>query len=101
MDRDTAGVSDWRFDTREGILSACDSITQRLEVVNHPPMGYYGQTALQATSMRGHDLVAQALIEAGADVNAPGGNNIYRNAFELACGTGWYRSGCRDCGRSG
>lgn len=43
--------------------------------------------------MRGHHLVAQALIEAGADVNAPGGNNIYRNAFELACGTGWCRAG--------
>lgn len=73
------------------ILSACDSVAQKLEVVNHPPMGYYGQTALQAASMRGHHLVAQALIEAGADVHAPGGNNVYRNAFELACGTGLYR----------
>ncbi|KAJ0108674.1 hypothetical protein J7T55_015108 [Diaporthe amygdali] len=70
------------------ILSACDSIARTLEVVNHPPMGYYGQTALQAASMRGHHLVAQALLGAGADVNAPGGNNIYRNALELACGTG-------------
>lgn len=75
------------------ILSACDSVAHRLEVVNHPPVGYYGQTALQAASMRGHHLVARALIEAGADVHAPGGNNVYRNAFELACGTGWYRAG--------
>lgn len=43
--------------------------------------------------MRGHYPVAQVLIEAGADVNAPGGNNIYRNAFEFACGTGWWRAG--------
>lgn len=72
----------------EEILSACIDSAQRLEVVNHPPVGYYGQTALQAASMRGHYHVAQALIDAGADINAPGGNNIYRNAFELACGTG-------------
>lgn len=76
------------------ILSACDSVAQRQEIVNHPLMGYYGQTALQAASMRGHHLVAQALIKAGADINAPGGNNIYRNAFELACGTGWCRARC-------
>lgn len=75
------------------ILSACDSVSQRLEVVNHPPVGYYGQTALQAAAMNCHYLVAQTLVEAGADVNAPGGNNIYRNAFEFACGTGWCRPG--------
>lgn len=28
------------------------------------------------------------LLAAGADIGAPGGNNIYMNAFEYACGTG-------------
>jgi ankyrin repeat protein len=73
------------------ILAASDGASQRLDVVNYPPVGYYGQTALQAAAMRGHYLIVKALIEAGADVKAPGGNNIHRNALELACSTG----GCR------
>jgi ankyrin repeat protein len=56
--------------------------------VNQPAIGYYGQTALQAACTRGHEAVVQSLVDAGANINAPGGNNIYRNAFELACGTG-------------
>ncbi|KAJ5132306.1 ankyrin repeat-containing protein [Penicillium atrosanguineum] len=45
-----------------------------------PPKGYYGQTALQAASYNGHLTVAKILLAAGADVNAPGGNNGGRTA---------------------
>ena len=72
------------------LLSQCENNSSRLEIVNEPAIGYYGQTALQAACIRGHETVARSLLEAGANVNAPGGNNIYRNAFELACGTGQF-----------
>lgn len=61
---------------------------ERLRVVNAPPEGWYSQTALQAACMREHEEVVRILLDAGADIGAPGGNNIYMNAFELACGTG-------------
>ncbi|KAH6648343.1 ankyrin repeat protein [Truncatella angustata] len=70
------------------LLSRHKDNRMKLEIVNEPAIGYYGQTALQAACMKGHETVARALLEAGANVNAPGGNNIYRTAFELACGTG-------------
>jgi ankyrin repeat protein len=70
------------------LLSRCRDSSSRLEIVNQPAIGYYGQTALQAACMRGHETVARSLLEAGAKLNAPGGNNMHRNAFELACGTG-------------
>ncbi|KAH8660214.1 hypothetical protein BX600DRAFT_55346 [Xylariales sp. PMI_506] len=70
------------------ILSGQKDDSLRLEIVNQPAVGYYGQTALQAACVHGHETIARILLEAGADLNAPGGNNIYRNAFELACGTG-------------
>jgi len=70
------------------LLSQCSDKTTKLELVNQPAIGYYGQTALQAACTREHEAVAKILLEAGANINAPGGNNIYRNAFELACGTG-------------
>lgn len=38
--------------------------------------------------MREHEEVVGVLLAAGADIGAPGGNNIYMNAFEYACGTG-------------
>lgn len=57
-------------------------------MVNEPPVGWYGQTALQAACMREHLDVVKMLLDAGADIAAPGGNNIYMNAFEVACGTG-------------
>lgn len=57
-------------------------------VVNAPPTGYYGKTALQASCLRGHEEVVQALLHAGADVHMAGGNNSHRNAFEIACGVG-------------
>lgn len=61
---------------------------QKAAVVNEPPVGWYGQTALQAACIMEHVDVARMLLEAGADIAAPGGNNIYMNAFEVACGTG-------------
>ena len=70
------------------LLSRCSNDSSRLELVNQPAIGYYGQTALQAACMRGHEVVARSLLEAGAELNAPGGNNMHRNAFELACGAG-------------
>lgn len=61
---------------------------RKAAVVNAPPVGWYGQTALQAACLLEHVEVVRVLLEAGADIAAPGGNNIYMNAFELACGTG-------------
>lgn len=60
--------------------------------MNAPPEGWYSQTALQAACMREHEDVVRVLLSAGADIGAPGGNNIYMNAFELACGTGMSRT---------
>lgn len=68
-----------------------DEPVQKATVVNEPPAGWYGQTALQAACLLEHVDVVQALLEAGADIAAPGGNNIYMNAFEVACGTGRVR----------
>lgn len=70
------------------ILSQCEDAAQRRDIVNARPVGWYGQTALQAACFHEHEEVVRALLEAGADISAPGGNNIYRNAFEYACGTG-------------
>lgn len=70
------------------ILSRCGDASERVATVNAPAIGYYGQTALQAACLREHETVVQILLTAGADISAAGGNNIYRNAFELACGTG-------------
>ncbi|KAK7958346.1 Ankyrin repeat domain-containing protein 17 [Apiospora saccharicola] len=56
--------------------------------VNAPPAGYYGNTALQAACLFGHEAVVRKLIAAGADVEAPGGNNGRRNALQQACRSG-------------
>jgi ankyrin repeat protein len=87
--------SDLQIAARDGdiervteILSRYEDDSQKLEIVNQPAIGYYGQTALQAACTYAHEAVVRALLEAGANINAPGGNNMYRNAFELACGTG-------------
>ncbi|KAH7141695.1 ankyrin repeat protein [Dactylonectria macrodidyma] len=56
--------------------------------VNNPPHGYYGQTAIQAACMHGHEQAVQMLVDAGADVHFCGGNNFQRNALQIACGHG-------------
>ncbi|KAK7711260.1 hypothetical protein SLS63_012693 [Diaporthe eres] len=56
--------------------------------VNEPPRGYYGQTAIQAACMHGHQQTVQILVDAGADFHVCGGNNFQRNAFQIACGQG-------------
>lgn len=55
---------------------------------NEPAKGYYGQTALQAASQKGHLAVVETLLAAGAEANAPGGNNGGRTAVVLASGAG-------------
>lgn len=70
------------------ILSRCGDAAHRREVVNAPAVGWYGQTALQAACFHEHEEIVQLLLAAGANISAPGGNNIYQNAFEYACGTG-------------
>lgn len=70
------------------ILSRYTDAAERARIVNAPPEGWYSQTALQAACMLEHEHVVKLLLDAGADIGAPGGNNIYRNAFEYACGTG-------------
>ncbi|KAJ4397884.1 hypothetical protein N0V93_002121 [Gnomoniopsis smithogilvyi] len=64
------------------ILSRTSDETERQRVVNAPPAGWYGQTALQAACMHEREDVIRILLAAGADIGAPGGNNIYMNAFE-------------------
>ncbi|KAL2875268.1 hypothetical protein SGCOL_009559 [Colletotrichum sp. CLE4] len=56
--------------------------------VNEPPHGYYGQTAVQAACMYGHEQAVQMLVDAGADIHFCGGNNFQRNALQIACGHG-------------
>lgn len=56
--------------------------------VNEPPRGYYGQTAIQAACMHGHQEAVQILVDAGADIHFCGGNNFQRNALQIACGQG-------------
>ncbi|KAI8269529.1 Ankyrin repeat domain-containing protein 17 [Colletotrichum sp. SAR11_239] len=58
------------------------------EAVNDPPRGYYGQTAIQAACMHGHEQAVQMLVDAGADIHFCGGNNFQRNALQIACGHG-------------
>ncbi|KAH8684984.1 ankyrin repeat protein [Ilyonectria robusta] len=56
--------------------------------VNEPPCGYYGQTAIQAACMHGHEQAVQMLVDAGADIHFCNGNNFKRNALQIACGHG-------------
>lgn len=56
--------------------------------VNEPPCGYYGQTAIQAACMHGHEQAVQMLVDAGADIHFCNGNNFQRNALQIACGHG-------------
>ncbi|KAM0257093.1 hypothetical protein ACHAQJ_004557 [Trichoderma viride] len=65
------------------ILASSDPST-----VNNPPRGYYGQTALQAACMQGHEEIVNCLLGAGADVHFCGGNNFQRTGLQLACGQG-------------
>ena len=65
------------------ILSAHRGKEENAAIVNAPPAGYYGQTALQAACMCGHEAVVQVLLAAGADIHAAGGNNTYRRLCRL------------------
>ncbi|KAK4239958.1 ankyrin repeat-containing domain protein [Achaetomium macrosporum] len=53
-----------------------------------PATGYYGRTPLQAASLAGHLPLVRALLAAGGDVNAPGGNNGGLTALALAARAG-------------
>lgn len=57
-------------------------------IVNEAPRGYYGQTALQAACIQGHEDVVKLLLDTGADVHFCGGNNMQRTALQFACGQG-------------
>lgn len=40
---------------------------------NEPPKGWYGKSALQAAAVAGHLPIIRLLLDAGAEVDAPGG----------------------------
>ncbi|UKZ97145.1 uncharacterized protein TrAFT101_011912 [Trichoderma asperellum] len=75
---------------RSGDLQAVRDIlvSSGPSAVNDPPRGYYGQTALQAACMQGHEDVVKHLLDAGADVHFCGGNNFQRTGLQIACGQG-------------
>lgn len=65
-----------------------DLLASTPSAINDPPRGYYGQTALQAACIYGHEDVVRLLLAAGADVHFYGGNNMQRTALQFACGQG-------------
>ncbi|KAL7920744.1 ankyrin repeat-containing domain protein [Trichoderma austrokoningii] len=75
---------------RSGDIQAVRDIlaSQGRSAVNDAPRGYYGQTALQAACMQGHEDVVKYLLDAGADVHFCGGNNFQRTGLQIACGQG-------------
>jgi ankyrin repeat protein len=75
---------------RSGDLQAVQDIlvSSGPSAVNDPPRGYYGQTALQAACMQGHEDVVRYLLNTGADVHFCGGNNLQRTGLQIACGQG-------------
>ncbi|KAH0499817.1 hypothetical protein TgHK011_006983 [Trichoderma gracile] len=74
---------------RSGKLQTVQEIlASNPSAVNDPPRGYYGQTALQAACMKGHEDVVKCLLDAGADVHFCGGNNFQRTGLQIACGQG-------------
>ncbi|XWX00240.1 hypothetical protein V2A60_008260 [Cordyceps javanica] len=78
-----------QLSARAGDVASMRSIlAQNPAAANEPPRGYYGQTALQAACMHGHELAVQLLLHAGADIHFSGGNNLQRNALQIACGHG-------------
>ncbi|KAL6895186.1 ankyrin repeat-containing domain protein [Trichoderma longibrachiatum] len=74
---------------RSGELQVVQEIlASNPSAVNDPPCGYYGQTALQAACMQGHEDVVKRLLDAGADVHFCSGNNFQRTGLQIACGQG-------------
>ncbi|KAL7947111.1 ankyrin repeat protein [Trichoderma barbatum] len=74
---------------RSGELQVVQEIlASNPSAVNDPPRGYYGQTALQAACMHGHEDIVEYLLDAGADVHFCGGNNFQRTGLQIACGQG-------------
>ncbi|KAL6894888.1 ankyrin repeat-containing domain protein [Trichoderma evansii] len=75
---------------RSGDLQAVRDIlfSSGPSAVNDPPRGYYGQTALQAACIQGHEDVVKHLLDTGANVHFCGGNNFQRTGLQIACGLG-------------
>lgn len=82
--------SELQLAARSGDIEAVKGILSKdPSAVNEPAHGYYGQTALIAACMQGHEAVVKALLAAGADVHFSEGNNFQRNALQIACGQGF------------
>ena len=91
---ETEGIED---DTPTELQSAAAAgdLTQVLSILNDKPTsvhdaprGYYGLTALQFACQNVHIPCVLALLRAGANVNAPGGNNATRPALAIAAAGG-------------
>lgn len=78
--------TDLQLAARDGNLAALESLLSDPSTnVNAPPVGWYGQNALQAACAQGHASIVARLIAAGADVDAAGDFNRPRTALQVAC----------------
>jgi ankyrin repeat protein len=75
--------TDLQLAAKDGDLAKAQQLIDSGVDINAPAAGYYGNTALQAACLFGHEDIAKLLIERGADVNASGGNNGTSHVMEL------------------
>ncbi|KAH7419748.1 ankyrin repeat-containing protein [Cadophora sp. MPI-SDFR-AT-0126] len=81
--------TDLQLASRDGDLPTIERLLSEPSTnINAPPIGWYGQNALQAACAQSHTSVVARLIAAGADVNAAGDFNRPRTALQIAAVSG-------------